>query len=70
MRDELDLTPLDIALDSLEPGCVDVAYYLTVNRECGGKEHKKKLICRACYWGKLNIVKKLVTQHGVDPKCK
>ncbi len=68
MRDDEGQSPLDIALYDLDnDDCVDVALYL-MSRGCGGDEDKAKLLCGACYWGKLGAVKELVEQHNVDPK--
>ena len=69
MRDDEGQSPLDKALDSLyDDGCVDVALYL-MSRGCAcGDEDKAKLLCGACYYGKLGVVKELVEQHKVDPK--
>ncbi len=64
MRDDEGQSPLDIALRG---GCVDVALYL-MSRGCGGDEDKAKLLCEACRWGKLGVVKELVEQYKVDPK--
>ncbi len=46
--------------------CMDVALYL-MSRGCGYNSDKEKLLCAACRWGNLNLVKKLVEQHKVDP---
>ncbi len=68
MRDDKGQSLLDIALERLcIIGCVDVALYL-MSRGCGGSEEKVKLLCEACYWGKLGVVKELVEEHQVDPK--
>ncbi len=67
MRDDKGQSPLDRALGGLEEGCVDVSLYL-MSRGCGGDEDKAKLLCAACYFGKLDVVKELVDQHKVDPK--
>ncbi len=68
MRDDKGRLPLDIALGNLyEDGCMDVALYL-MSRGCGGDEDKAKLLCAACLWGKLGVMKQLVEQHKVDPK--
>ncbi len=60
---------LDIALEYLSrnEGCVDVALYL-MTRGCGSDEDKAKLLCGACQWGKLGVVKELVEQYKVGPK--
>ena len=61
---------LDRALrDGLSLDCVDIALYL-INRGCGGDEHKVRLLFKACYYGRLDVVKELVEQHKVDPKGK
>ncbi len=69
MRDDWGQSPLDIALQDLYgDGSVDVALYL-MSRGCAcGDEHKVKLLCGACWWGKLDVVKELVEQQKVDPK--
>lgn len=73
MMDDWEQSPLNIALNSdylygcLDDGCMDVALYL-MSRGCGGDEHKAKLLCAACWWGKLGVVKQLVEQDKVDPK--
>ncbi len=68
MRDDEGQSPLEIALYEQDDGvCVDVALYL-MSRGCGGDRDKAKLLCEACYWSKLGVVKELVEQHKVDPK--
>ncbi len=72
VRDEKGRSPLDIALYDLygigNDDCIDVALYL-MSRGCAcGDEDKAKLLCEACYWGKLGVVKELVEQHEVDPR--
>ena len=47
----------------------DVALYL-INHGCGGDEDKDRLLCRACEWGRLDVVKELVEEHHCDPKGK
>ncbi len=63
-------SPLKAVLDSLNifsyRGCVDVALYL-IKCGCGGEEDKVKLLYKACSVGKLDVVKELVEQHGIDP---
>ncbi len=61
------MSPLDNVLEEPYDFEVDVALYL-VNHGSGSDENKAKLLCRACYWGKLDVVKELVEQHKVDPK--
>ena len=74
MQNDKEQTPLDIALEcasrSYRSECVDVAYHLIVNCSCGSKEEKRILLCRACFHGNLDVVKKLVVQQKIDPKCK
>ncbi len=69
MRDDKGLSPLDKALEDLyDDGCVDVALYL-MSRGCAcGDEDKAKLLCEACWWVKLDVVKELVELHKVDAK--
>ncbi len=70
MRDDEGQSPLDKALDYPygNDGCVDVALYL-MSRGCAcGDEDKAKLLCGACQWGKLDVVKELVEQQKVDPR--
>ncbi len=63
-------SPLKVVLDSLNifsyRGCVDVAFYL-IKCGCGDKEDKVKLLYKACSVGKLDVVRELVEQHGIDP---
>ena len=67
MRNDEVQSPLDLALQSLyNDDCVDVALYM-INRGCGDDEDKDKLLCRACRWGKLDVVKELVEKHDRDP---
>ena len=47
---------------------VNIAYYLIVTCGCGGEEEKSILFCRACSHGMLDVMKKLVVLHKVDPK--
>ena len=74
MQDEKKQTPLDIALECASRSycseCVDVAYYLIVNCGCGSEEEKRILLCRACFHGELDIVKKLVVNQKIEPNCK
>ena len=65
MRDDEGQSPLNKAL---EGKCVDVAHYL-MSRGCAcGDEDKAKLLCTACFYGKLGVVQELVELHKVDPK--
>ncbi len=67
MRNDEGQSPLDKALMYFDEVCVDVALYL-MSRGCGGDEDKAKLLCGACLYGKLGVVKELVEQYKVDPK--
>jgi len=42
------------------------ALYL-INCGCGGDEEKARLLCDACSMGEIDIVKKLVERHKIDP---
>ena len=46
---------------------VDTALYLMNKLGCGDVKDKVKLLCAACFQGKLNVVKELITEHKVDP---
>ncbi len=68
--DDEGQSPLDKALENPydDEDCVDVALYL-MSRGCAcGDEDKAKLLCGACWYGKLGVVKELVELHKVDPK--
>ncbi len=69
VTDVKGMSPLDIALQGLydEDPEFDVPLYL-VRRGCGSDEKKAELLCTACHWGELDVVKELVEQHKVDPK--
>ena len=73
MKNDEEQSPLDIALERASKfyrsSSVDISYYLIMNCGCGGEVEKMKLLCRACYHGKLDLVKKLVVQHKVIPNC-
>ena len=59
--------PLNFAIMFKDNDCIDIALYL-MNRGCTcSDEDKAKLLCEACSWGKLDVVKELVEQHKVDP---
>ncbi len=64
-------SPLDRALDDVcLEDCMDVALYL-MSRGCAcGDEDKARLLCVACDFGKLGVVKELVEQYKVDPNSK
>ena len=64
-------SPLDRALEGIyNKDCMDVALYL-MSRGCAcGDEDKAGLLCVACDFGKLGVVKELVEQYKVDPNSK
>ena len=64
INDELDQA-LEIIYDVY--GCIDVVLYL-INRGCGEDEDKDKLLCGACRWARLDVVKELVEEHHRNPK--
>ena len=77
-RDNMGQSPLEAVIEYLddldddpeEPGNLDgqfeVALYL-VNCGCGGDQEKIRILCGACYWGNLDVVKKLVEGLKLDP---
>ena len=70
MRDDNGKSPLDRAMERVyyTEGCPEVAHYLMSHGFVGDIETLAKLLCGACRWGKLAIVKDLVEQHKLDPK--
>ena len=44
----------------------DIALFL-INHCVDDEQDKAKLLCEACIWGNLYVVKELVEQHNVDP---
>lgn len=68
VKDIDEQSPLDIALEDLYDAVyIDLAIYL-INLGCGNEKDKEKLLCGACWHGKLDAVKELVEGHGCDPK--
>ena len=61
----LDMTLADIDYDTAD-GVLNTALYL-VTHGYGEDEDKVKVLRKACYWRKLDVVKELVEQHKVDP---
>ena len=45
---------------------LDFALFL-INHGVDDEQVKAKLLCKACKWGNLSVVKELVEQHNVDP---
>ena len=71
MRNDKGQSPLDLALEDMynddDYMYMDIALYL-INHGCGADEDKDKLLCEACWRGKLDVVKELVEEHDRDPK--
>ena len=67
VRDDNGESPLDVALDEGSVDNGDVGLYLIKHHGCGDEQDKAKLLCKACKWGNLDVVKELVEQHNVDP---
>jgi len=65
VRDDIDATPMERALDFHDPEW-EVALYL-INHGCGGDEEKAKLLCKACDCGEIDVVEELVEKHSIDP---
>ena len=58
---------MDLTLMHIE-SADDVGFYTAlylINHGLHDEQHK--LLCEACKWGDLDVVKKLVEQHNVDP---
>ena len=70
VRDDKGKSPLDRAMENVfsTKGCPEVAHYLMSHGFDSDKETIAKLLCGACQWGKLAIVKDLVKQHKLNPK--
>ena len=70
VSDDKGRSPLDRAMENVfsSKGCLGVAQYLMSHGFDSDKETLAKLLCGACRWGKLAIVKDLVEQHKLDPK--
>ena len=75
VRDDDGDTPLDKALDgALEEELIEdewkyackVPLYL-INRGCGSDKDKARLLCGACLFGDIDIVRELVEKHKIDP---
>ena len=45
---------------------LNTTFYL-INYGVGDEQDKARLLCEACEWGSLDVVKELVEQHNVDP---
>ena len=65
MRDDKGRTPLDTAIEN---STIAVRYLMDHGSGMCGDKQRGKLLCRACNSGNLDMVKKLVERHKVDPK--
>ena len=64
----MDRSPLERALEEDDDGdSLDSCLYL-INNGCGSDKDKVELMCKACQWGRLDVVKELVEHHKVYPK--
>jgi len=61
-KDHNNMTPLEIAV---KQGSCKVALYL-INHGCGGDKEKANLLCEACDWGMVDVVKELVKKYNID----
>ena len=70
VKNDMGQSPLDLALkpDKFQRDSVEAAYYL-ISRGFGESEDKAKLLCEACHWGFVDMVKEIVEHHGIDPQC-
>ena len=71
-HDDDGQSPLDKAMEGVElddERCVEIAVYLMYSGYGGDKE-RVEVLCAACFWGMLDIVKEMVEQLKIDPsKC-
>ena len=70
VRDNQGDSLLDITFTNMyEYGNIDhglsIALFL-INHGVDDEQDKARLLCDACYYGKLDVVKELVEQHNVD----
>ena len=67
VRDDDGQSPLDRVLEDVyNKDDLDLGLYL-INHDCGDDEGKDELMCKACYWGRLDVVEELVELHQVNP---
>ena len=71
VRDGQGRSLVDMTLTNMykydDPDCgLNIALYLT-NHGVVDEQDKARLLCKACEWGNLDVVKELVEQHNVDP---
>ena len=62
---DMILTNVYGGLEDLDDGLSDALYL--INHGVDDEQDKAKLLCKACEWGKLDVVKELVEQHNVYP---
>ena len=69
VRDKNGDSPLDLALINQynNEGNYDIAALLVMIFGRGSVEDKARLLCGACYWGKLVMVKELIKKHNLNP---
>ena len=67
VRDDNGRSQLDLALDEESGDNGDIGLYFIKHHGCVDEQDKAKLLCKACEWGNLDVVKELVEQHNVDP---
>ena len=72
VRDDKGRSPLDILLEGIDDSRnkryygFPIAHYL-LSCGYGDEEDRVKWLYKACWWGKLEVVKELVERHNVDP---
>ena len=69
VRDKNGYSPLDLALhyQNDNEGNYDTAAFMIMNHGCGSDNDKALLLCGACRWGKLDMVKELIEKHNLNP---
>ena len=71
VTDDDNESPLDKAMENLsqKESCFGVALYL-INHGSDNDKDKAKLLCGACEYGKLDLVKELIEHHHIIPSGK
>ena len=64
IKDNKGKSPLDVALENYQ---LDTAIYL-MNHGCDSNEDKVKILCGACQFVKLKMMKELIETHNTNPK--
>ena len=67
VRDDNGQSLLDVVLDKESKNYGRLGLYLIKHHGCGDEQDKARLLCKACEWENLDVVKELVEQHNVDP---